>query len=79
MHARWRRRSAPRPLSSSRASTTCAGTPGQDYNVGCDNEVNGVTVARKVLLALGRLESLMSFVQHRPRRTDTPPALAPVW
>ena len=42
------------------------GTPGEDYNIGCGNEVNGVTVAREVLHALGRAESLMSFVQDRP-------------
>ena len=42
------------------------GTPGDDYNIGCGNQVNGVTVAREVLHALGKPESLMSFVQDRP-------------
>ena len=42
------------------------GTPGEDYNIGCGNQVDGVTVAGAVLHALGKPESLMSFVQDRP-------------
>ncbi|MBV8529473.1 MAG: dTDP-glucose 4,6-dehydratase [Candidatus Dormibacteraeota bacterium] len=42
------------------------GTPGEDYNVGCGNEVNGIRVAGEVLRALGKPESLIAFVQDRP-------------
>ncbi|MGH7685862.1 MAG: dTDP-glucose 4,6-dehydratase [Candidatus Dormibacteria bacterium] len=42
------------------------GTPGEDYNIACGNEVSGVDVACGVLRALGKPESLQQFVQDRP-------------
>lgn len=42
------------------------GTPGEDYNIGCGNEVDGATVADQVLRALGKPEALKSFVRDRP-------------
>ena len=42
------------------------GTPGEDYNIGCGNQVSGLIVAREVLRALRKPESLMSFVRDRP-------------
>ncbi len=41
------------------------GTPGDDYNIACGNEVNGVAVADAVLAALGKPHSLKSFVRDR--------------
>ena len=43
-----------------------SGTPGEDYNIGCGNAVNGVRVADEVLRALGKPDSLKSYVQDRP-------------
>ena len=42
------------------------GTPGEDYNIACGNEVSGVDVACAVLRALGKPESLQQFVRDRP-------------
>jgi dTDP-glucose 4,6-dehydratase len=42
------------------------GAAGEDYNIAGGNEVNGVGVAHEVLHAVGKPESLMSFVEDRP-------------
>lgn len=42
------------------------GVPGEDYNIACGNQVNGLAVADAVLNALARPASLKSFVQDRP-------------
>jgi dTDP-glucose 4,6-dehydratase len=42
------------------------GTPGEAYNVGNDEEVNTVELARCILDLLGKPESLMRFVPDRP-------------
>jgi dTDP-glucose 4,6-dehydratase len=42
------------------------GTPGEVYNVGANNEINTLVLARAILSRLGKPESLMSFVPDRP-------------
>lgn len=42
------------------------GIPGEDYNIGCGNQVTGLEVARAVLDTLGRPRSLQVFVEDRP-------------
>jgi len=42
------------------------GTPGEIYNVGANNEINTLVLARAILARLGKPESLMSFVPDRP-------------
>ena len=43
-----------------------AGTPGEAYNIGNDEEVNTVELARCILDLLGKPEALMRFVPDRP-------------
>lgn len=42
------------------------GTPGEDYNVACGNQVDGVTVADTILHLLGKPAELKTLVQDRP-------------
>jgi len=42
------------------------GTPGQVYNIGADNELNNITVAKMILRMVGRPEDLMVRVPDRP-------------
>jgi dTDP-glucose 4,6-dehydratase len=42
------------------------GTPGEDYNIGWGGEVSGIEVARSVLAALAKPDSLIEHVQDRP-------------
>jgi len=42
------------------------GTPGEAYNIGNDEEVNTVELARTILGLLGKPDSLMRFVPDRP-------------
>ena len=42
------------------------GAPGNDYNIACGNQVNGVTVADTILQLLGKPAELKSFVLDRP-------------
>ena len=42
------------------------GIPGEDYNVGCGNQITGLEVARAVLDTLGKPHSLKAFVEDRP-------------
>jgi dTDP-glucose 4,6-dehydratase len=42
------------------------GTPGEVYNIGGNNEVANLDLVRQVLAALGKPESLITFVKDRP-------------
>jgi dTDP-glucose 4,6-dehydratase len=42
------------------------GIPGEEYNIACGNQVNGLAVADAVLRALRKPPSLRTFVQDRP-------------
>ena len=42
------------------------GVPGEVYNIGVDNEMNNMEVARLILAAFGRDESWIEFVADRP-------------
>jgi dTDP-glucose 4,6-dehydratase len=43
-----------------------AGTPGEVYNVGGNNEMPNLAIVRRVLRELGRPESLIEYVKDRP-------------
>ena len=42
------------------------GEPGEVYNISAGNEVSNIEIAKKILAALNKPESLISFVEDRP-------------
>ncbi|MDP2656335.1 MAG: dTDP-glucose 4,6-dehydratase [bacterium] len=42
------------------------GTPGEIYNIGCDNERNNLEITKMILSALGKGEDMIEYVTDRP-------------
>ena len=42
------------------------GKSGQSYNISANNEVNNVTIVKKILDIMGKSEDLIEYVEDRP-------------
>jgi len=42
------------------------GKSGQSYNISSNNEINNITIVKKILSIMGKSEELMEFVEDRP-------------
>ena len=42
------------------------GKSGQSYNISADNEIDNITIVKKILKIMGKSEDLIKFVEYRP-------------